>query len=136
MSKREIRTAFESRLNAWAKDQSPAIQIAWENISFTPAKPYLRAFLVPASTDSIDLEGKHRVYTGIFQVNIVGEPGKGPPQVEKIAEDLDKEFPLNMRMAVTDGVVLVYSPMNQGPAMQEADSYTLPVWWRYRMDTI
>lgn len=136
MSKREIRTAFESRLNAWAKDQSPAIQIAWENISFTPAKPYLRAFLVPASTDSIDLEGKHRMYTGIFQVNIVGEPGKGPPQVEKIAEDLDKEFPLNMRMTVTSGAVLVYSPMNQGPAMQESDSYTLPVWWRYRMDTI
>lgn len=136
MSKRQIRTAFESRLNAWANSQSPAIPIAWENISFTPAKPYLRAFLVPASTDSIDLEGKHRMYTGIFQVNIVGEPGKGPPQVDKIAEDLDKEFPLNMRMAVTDGVVLVYSPMNQGPAMQEADSYTLPVWWRYRMDTI
>lgn len=136
MSKRQIRTAFESRLNAWANNQSPAIPIAWENISFTPAKPYLRAFLVPASTDSIDLEGKHRMYTGIFQVNIVGEPGKGPPQVDKIAEDLDKEFPLNMRMAVTDGVVLVYSPMNQGPAMQESDSYTLPVWWRYRMDTI
>lgn len=136
MSKRQIRTAFESRLNAWANSQSPAIPIAWENISFTPAKPYLRAFLVPASTDSIDLEGKHRMYTGIFQVNIVGEPGKGPPQVDKIAEDLDKEFPLNMRMAVTDGVVLVYSPMNQGPAMQESDSYTLPVWLRYRMDTI
>lgn len=136
MSKRQIRTAFESRLNAWANSQSTAIPIAWENISFTPAKPYLRAFLVPASTDSIDLEGKHRMYTGIFQVNIVGEPGKGPPQVDKIAEDLDKEFPLNMRMAVTDGVVLVYSPMNQGPAMQESDSYTLPVWWRYRMDTI
>jgi len=136
MSKRQIRTAFESRLNAWANSQSTAIPIAWENIGFTPSKPYLRAFLVPASTDSIDLEGKHRMYTGIFQVNIVGEPGNGPPQVEKIAEDLDKEFPLNMRMAVTDGVVLVYSPMNQGPAMQEADSYTLPVWWRYRMDTI
>lgn len=92
MSKRQIRTAFESRLNAWANSQSPAIPTAWENISFTPAKPYLRAFLVPASTDSIDLEGKHRMYTGIFQVNIVGEPGKGPPRSRRSQKTWMRNF--------------------------------------------
>lgn len=137
MSKRQIRAAFESRLNTWAKDETPAVPVAWENVPFTPSGyPYLRAFLLPANTDSQDLEGKHRLYSGIFQINIVGEVGKGPAQVEKLAEELDELFPLNCRMSVTDGIVLVYSPMNEGPAIPEGGTFTLPVWWHYRMDTI
>lgn len=137
MSKRQIRAAFESKLNTWAAGKSPAIPVAWENVNFTPPfYPYVRAFMLPADTDSLDLEGKHRSYIGIFQVNIIGETGKGPAQVERLAEELAALFPLNLRMPVADGEVLVSSPMNEGPAASEDGAFTLPVWWRYRMDTI
>lgn len=137
MSKRQIRSAFESRLNTWAAGRTPALRVAWQNVTFTPSTyPYLRAFIVPAETDSIDLAGDHRAYTGIFQVNIIAETGKGSKLVEEIAEEIAALFPLNDRMTVTDGVVLVYSPMNEGPALPDGGTYTLPVWCRYRMDTI
>lgn len=137
MSKRQIRAAFESRLNTWAQEQSPAIRVAWENAPFTPTTyPYLRAFIVPADTDSLDLAGEHRLYSGLFQVNVIGETGKGAAQVERIAEALTELFPLNLRIPVSDGVVLVYSPMSEGPAMPDGGTFTLPVWCRYRMDTI
>lgn len=137
MSKRQIRAAFESRLSAWAGSKTPAIPIAWENVAFTPSNyPYLRAFLLPAATDSQDLEGKHRAYTGIFQVSIIGQTGKGAKAVEEIAQELESLFPLNLRIPVTGGNVLVYTPISEGPAMPDGGTFTLPVWCRYRMDTI
>ena len=137
MSKRQIRAAFESRLNTWAKAQTPPLQVAWQNVAFTPSTyPYLRAFIVPAETDSLDLAGEHRAYTGIFQVNVVGETGKGAAAVERIAEGLADLFPLNLRMPLDDGEVLVYAPMSEGPALPDGGTFTLPVWCRYRMDTI
>ncbi|MFA5595940.1 MAG: phage tail terminator-like protein [Pusillimonas sp.] len=137
MSKRQIRAAFESRLSAWTKAQTPVVPVAWENTPFTPTTyPFLRAFIVPDDTDSLDLAGDHRLYTGLFQISVIGEVGKGAAQAERIAESIAELFPLNLRMAVTDGVVLVYSPMSEGPAMPDSGIFTLPVWCRYRMDTI
>lgn len=137
MSKRQIRAAFESRLKSWARAQSPVLQVAWQNVSFTPTTyPYLRAFIAPADTDSQDLAGDHRLYTGLFQVSVIGETGKGAAQVERIAESLAGLFPLNLRIPVADGEVLVYTPMSEGPAMPDGGTFTLPVWCRYRMDTI
>lgn len=137
MSKRQIRSALESRLSTWAKGRSTPLQIAWQNVPFTPTThPYLRAFLLPATTDSLDLEGKHRAYTGIFQVNVIGETGTGAKAVEEVAEELEVLFPLNDRITVADGEVLIYTPMSQGPALPDGGTFTLPVWCRYRMDTI
>lgn len=138
MSKRQIRAAFESRLSAWAAGRDTPLRIAWENAPFTPAvgESYLRAFLLPAPTGSQDLEGKHRSYIGIFQVNIIGASGTGARRVEEIAEELEALFPLSLRLATTSGTVLVYEPMSQGPALPDGGTFTLPVWCRYRMDTI
>lgn len=137
MSKRQIRAAFESRLSQWAKEQEPPLQAVWQNVAFRPTTyPYLRTFIIPAPTGSQDLAGEHRAYTGIFQVNVVGETGKGSAQVERVSESLAALFPLNLRMPVADGEVLVYEPMSEGPAMPDGGTYTLPVWCRYRMDTI
>lgn len=137
MSKRQIRAAFESRLSAWAGSKTPAIPIAWENVAFTPSNyPYLRAFLLPAATDSQDLEGKHRAYTGIFQVSIIGQTGKGSKQVEDIAGELEALFPMTPPMETNSAPVFITHPMTQGPTLPDGGAFTLPVWCRYRMDTI
>lgn len=138
MSKRQIRKAFEVRLSTWAAARDTPLRIAWENAPFTPTvgETFLRAFIVPAETDSQDLAGAHRVYTGLFQVSIIGEAGKGAKAVEEIAQELESLFPLNLRIPVTGGNVLVYTPISEGPAMPDGGTYTLPVWCRYRMDTI
>lgn len=138
MSLLQIRGAFQDRLNDWTTDRDTTLRIAWQNVPFTPVtgETYLRVFLLPALTDSQDLEGKHRAYTGIFQINIVCPAGTGSKLVEDIAEELESLFPLNLRMATTSGPVLVYTPMSVGPALPDGGTFTLPVWCRYRMDTI
>lgn len=137
MSLLQIRGAFQGRLSTWATDRTPALPIAWQNVPFTPGTyPYLRAFLMPAETDSLDLAGEHRAYTGIFQVNIISETNKGTLLVEEIAAELEALFPLNERIVVAGGEVLIYTPMSLGPALPDGGTFTLPVWCRYRMDTI
>ena len=52
MSDAIIRAAIESRLTAWAKAQSPAIPIAYENMGYKPTtgQRFLRGTLMPAGT--------------------------------------------------------------------------------------
>ncbi|NYT81435.1 DUF4128 domain-containing protein [Alcaligenaceae bacterium] len=136
MSKRQIRAAFESRLSAWSAGRDTTLRIAWENAPFTPVtgETYLRAFLLPAPTNSIDIAGKHRGFVGIFQVSIIGVSGRGSKATEEIAEELDKLFPLRLCIPARPRPVCVATPMSQGPGLPDGGTFTLPVWWRYRMD--
>lgn len=135
MSSKIIRSLYEQRLAAWAAARS--LPVAWQNVPFTPPSSglYLRAFLLPATTDSLDLEGVHRLYTGVFQVSIVAQSGQGSGAVEQLATDLAAEFPLNLRLASGEFAVQIIAPCSQGPAIQDGSSYLIPVSFRYRADT-
>ena len=137
MSHKTIRSLFEARLADWAKLKKPALRIAYQNVSFTPAtnETYLRAFLMPAGTASDDLAGQHRVYSGLFQITIVTPAGSGSGAGEGLAEELAALFPLNDRLNQEDLMVLVMSPVESGPQQQEETSYSLPVSFQYRADT-
>ena len=137
MSHKTIRSLFEARLADWAKLKKPALRIAFQNVSFTPAanETYLRAFLMPARTGSDDLAGQHRVYSGLFQITIVTPAGGGSGVGEGLAEELASFFPLNDRLSLGDLTVLVMSPIEPGPQQQEDTSYSLPVSFQYRADT-
>lgn len=137
MSHKIIRSMLEARLKAWAAARTPVLRIAYQNVPFTPnnGETYLRAFLMPAGTDSNDLAGAHRLYTGVFQVTIVTPTGNGPSGAETIADELAALYPLNDRL-FRDGITaLIMTPVEPGPELIEDTAFALPASFQYRADT-
>lgn len=136
MSDALIRSAFESRLAAWAAAQTPAIPIAYQNKPFDPpVGVYLRSFILPAGTISLTLDRKHRQYKGVFQVSIVAPLATGPGAAEAVATALDALFPIDAPLAVGSILVWLLSPMSAAPAQQEPARYVIPVSAQYQSDT-
>ncbi|WP_313398196.1 phage tail terminator-like protein [Stenotrophomonas sp.] len=135
MSNKLCRQVIESRLAAWAAAQTPALPVAWQNVRFTePAGTYLRAFLLPADTGSDDLAGVHRLYRGVYQINVCAPINAGPGEAEKVAAELAALFPNNLQLPATDLTLQVISPVSAGASAQPEDRYVLPVSFRYRAD--
>lgn len=132
MTQPRIRRAFEAPLKTWADAQDPVVRVAWQNTTFTPtAATYIRAFLLPASTISLDLLGKHRGYRGIFQLNLCMPLGNGMGDAEAMAEEIAALYPVNVA-SVVDGLrVYVVSPLSAVSAMAGDDSITVPLSCRY-----
>ncbi|WP_392889676.1 phage tail terminator-like protein [Pseudomonas migulae] len=137
MSHKIIRSLLEGRLKAWAAARSPALRIAYQNVVFSPAasETYLRAFLLPAGTNSNDLAGAHRLYTGLFQITIVAPAGGGTGAAESLADELAALFPLYDRLTKTGFSVQVMTPVEPGPEQQGDTAFALPVSFQYRADT-
>lgn len=137
MSHKIIRSLLEGRLKTWAAAHSPALRIAYQNVDFAPtaSETYLRAFLMPAGTNSNDLAGAHRLYTGVFQITIVTPSGAGTGAAEGLADELAALYPLNDQLTKTGFSVQVMTPVNSGPEQQEDAAFALPVSFQYRADT-
>lgn len=138
MSQKTIRSLYEGRLKAWAAARSPALRIAYQNVAFTPpadGSTYLRCFLLPADSDSQDLEGIHEAFLGVFQVSIVSKAGVGAGEAGGIADELRALFPNNLPLSKSGFTVFVRTPASQGPAIQETDFVSIPVSFEYRADT-
>lgn len=134
MSQAIIRAGFESKLATWAAAQSPAIPVAYENVTFTPPTGrYLRALLLPANTESATLDRTHREYGGIFQVSIyMPTTTSGAAAAQTIAAALDTLY--GMSFTYSSKLIHLLSPMSPGPAFEGTDRYILPVSAPYRLD--
>lgn len=137
MSHNIIAAAFESRLLAWAKVRTKPLKVVVENETYTPAaeETYLRAFTLPALTSSNTLGGDHRLYTGVFQVNVVTPSGKYRTEASGIVDELAALFPLNLRIPRGGLVVLVMTPVAPGPGIPDGSTFTVPASFQYRADT-
>lgn len=137
MSHNIIAAAFESRLLTWAKARAKPIKVVAENETYTPAtgETYLRAFTLPAVTASNTLSGDHRVYTGVFQINIVTASGKYRTEASGIVDELAPLFPLNLRIPRAGLVALVMTPVAPGPGIPDGNTFTVPASFQYRSDT-
>lgn len=135
MSHLIIRRLLETRLSAWAK--AKPIPVAYQNVKFTPPATgvYLRAFTIPAVTDSTDLPGKNRQYIGLFQVSIVIPADGGTGAGEQLVGELASLFPLFDTLTQGDLKVRIMTPIDQGPEIQGDTDYTVPTSFRYRADT-
>ena len=138
MSTAAVRAILEARLGTWAAAQSPALRVAYENVPFTPisGETYVVAHTLPADTESLDLKGDHRGYRGVFQANIVRPAGTGSGPARTQAASLALHFPMNARYTSGSFTVQVVSPASDGPGITADESYTVPVSFRYRADTI
>jgi hypothetical protein len=136
MSDLLVRAAFESRIKNWAAAQSPAILVSYENVGFTPPTTrYLRCFILPAPTVSLDLARDHRQRKGVFQVTIVMPIGAGTAAAAAIQAALEVAFPINVYMTQSAIRVWLTTPFSPGPAIQESDSFAVSVSAQYACDT-
>ena len=136
MSTKLIRSLYEQRLAAWAAARS--LPVAWQNVSFTPPASgiYLRAFLLPATTDVPDLAGEYPIYRGVFQISIVAPSGQGSGAAEQLVEDVAAEFPADLLLTAGALSVMIVSPCSQGPAIHDGTSYMVPVSFTYEGRTL
>lgn len=133
----DIRALLEARLSTWAKSQTPAIPVAWQNVPFTPPTGrFLRAWVMPAETGSETLDGAHRRYVGVFQVSVYVPQGTGPAAGEAIAESIAALYPMNDLLSMTGLDVMIVSPMSIAQGFNSDGRYVVPVSCRYRADTI
>lgn len=137
MSHNIIAAAYESRLLAWAKARVPKLKVVVENETYTPAtgETYLRAFTLPALVASNTLSGDHRLYTGVFQVNVVAPSGKYRTEASGIVDELAALFPLNLRIERGGLVVQIMTPVSPGPGIPDGNTFTIPASFQYRSDT-
>jgi hypothetical protein len=135
MSQKLIRSLLEPRLAAFAAARS--LPVAWENVGFDPpAGQYLRFNLLKAPTESADLAGAHREYSGVCQVSVFAPKGAGPSAAEALAIDIAALFHLNLRLAAGDFAVQVVAPCSEGRSIPGDTHFMVPVSFTYRADTI
>jgi len=134
MSHQIIRRIYEQQLAAWAAPRG--LRIAYQGVAFEPGddESYLRAFTLPAGTDTQTLEGTDRVYTGVFQISIVSPAGNGTGDAEGLVDDLDDLFPTFMRLQQDDFEVMVLTPVEPGPAIIDDTTLTVSASFQYRAD--
>lgn len=137
MSNKRIRSLLEGRLKTWAAARSTPIRVAYQNVQFTPnsGETYLRCFVLPATTGSDTLEGEHRRYEGVWQVNIVKPLDGGLGSALGIEDELATLFPINLQLTSSGFELYIRTPMGSGSPIFDDLNVTLPVSCRYRADT-
>jgi len=127
----DIRAALEDVIYQWAKAQTPAVQVAFENVPFSPpAGLYLRTNLMPANTVDDAMAGGATVYGGVFQVSIVAAAGIGP--VDSLIDTICALYPAKTRLSHGAASVLLATPMSARPPLQSTDRFVVPLDCRYR----
>ncbi|WP_087694012.1 phage tail terminator-like protein [Pseudomonas sp. PE-S1G-1] len=137
MSHAIIASIYEAKLIVWNAARSEKLKIVFENTAYTPAsgETYLRAFTIPGDTASNTLGGDHRLFTGVFQVNIIAPAGSGKTKTNPISAELTALFPLYVRDTKNGFVVTPMTPVDVGPGITGDSTYTVPLSFSYRSDT-
>jgi hypothetical protein len=139
MSQARIRNLFDTRVREWTLSRRTQIPIVVQNVgSSVPNTLHIQLFMLPAPTLSADLEGKHRSYNGAYQINIVTRLGAGPGETDRLVEELEALFPVNLRLTIDqpEFAVQVMTPFSPRPPVPEPDRYTVPGFFTYRSDLI
>ncbi len=135
MSDKTIRKLYETRLKSYADDNGyPA---SFENAKFTKTDQlHLEIFLLPARTQSLSLDGVHRAYTGIVQINIVCTQNAGSDAAQTIVSDLNTQFANALRLIDDDGFpVVITSPVSAVAGFSRGSMFVVPTRFSYRSDT-
>ncbi|QLG93521.1 DUF4128 domain-containing protein [Pseudomonas yamanorum] len=137
MSHAIIASIYEAKLIAWSKACAEPIKIVFENTAYSPAdsETYLRAYTLPGDTASNTLGGDHRLFTGVYQISIIAPTGTGKTKTNPIVAELTSLFPLYARDTKSGVTVVTMSPVDPGPGITDAPTYTVPVSFQYRADT-
>lgn len=133
----DIREAFETRIAAFAAAQTPAMPVAWENVTFapSPAIAYLQCFMMPAPTQNPWMGVTANRLVGIFQINVYGIQDEGAGPTEQIADALIALFPRGTGMQQNGVTVNIdYTPTRAKGMSDPRGFFFIPVRIRYRQD--
>lgn len=137
MSHEKIKRLFEIELNTFALSQTPPLRVSYKNVKFTPkvGEVYLRSEIMPAVTDSLTLSGDHKLYVGLYSIDVVVPLNIGTKKATDIAESLNQLFALNKLYGSKPLVVQQIKPLYIPEGDVEDTVYVLPTHFRYRCDT-
>lgn len=136
MSIENVRAALDGILSDWATANS--VPVAWENLATGSAlsAPYVMPFLLPVETVGVGLAiGDNQDFTGIYQISVYTEKGKGTKASRDIVNSLIEAYArgAEVEIPVTGGVQKVLIEMSSAAPALDGDAwYTVPVSVRYR----
>ena len=129
-----IQSLLNAKLSTFAAAQSPALTVAYENKDYTPATPavpYLRCFLLPATPQAAGLGTMAQDYIrGIYQIDILGLPNTGWAAATAIADKLRTHFKRGTRLVGAGayaGTEVACESVGVMPAMMEDTRYKVSV---------
>jgi hypothetical protein len=136
MSHAIIASIYEAKLIAWSRSRTEPVKVVFENVQYDPAdgETYLRAFMLPGDTASSTLAGDHRAFIGVYQVSIVAPANTGKTKTNPLVAELTALFPLYARDTKAGVTVVTMSPVDPGPGIPDAPTFTVPVSFEYRAD--
>lgn len=128
MSLAAVRIALETALTSI----TPAIDTAWQNVSFTPVvgQPYQRVYLLTAEPDNVEI-GPGYTEQGIMQVSLCYPLGIGPQDATKRAEQIRATFKRGASFTASGVTVHIDRTPEISPAQIEEDRFVLPVRIRF-----
>lgn len=91
-----IRSELETILSTWATTRSPKIKVSFEGVPFTKptADSFVECYLIPANSVTPTVSAKRIRETGIFQIDIWCQDGKGSAVIDSLAEEIRALYPV------------------------------------------
>lgn len=119
-----VRAALETALAAI----SPSIDLAWENMPYTPVAgtPYAAVFLMTAPPANLEMSSAY-TERGYLQVNLQYPLSAGPSAAAARAQLIRDAFPRGASFTSGGVTVNVSNTPEISPARIEADRYLIPV---------
>ena len=132
----DIASAMAARLGNWADASN--ITVAWENIEFTPPATgiYLAVHDMPATPRTLDLGLNCRVYSGVYQINVVTPAGTGRTDAVALARQVAALFPEGQEIAGDGFTCWLTSAPAIFRGIPTDVSYSIPVSLNYQADII
>ena len=130
----DIASALAARLGTWA--DAEGISVAWENVPFTPPanEMYLAVYDMPATPRTVDLGLRCRIYSGVYQINVVAPVGTGRTDVVSLADRVAELFPEGQEIEGRGFTCWIDQTPGVFRGITSSVSYTVPVSLNYRAD--
>ncbi|WP_252088812.1 phage tail terminator-like protein [Pseudomonas sp. MWU13-3659] len=132
MSHARARQAIEIKLMAWATARPIRVANFEQGFEAEPDETYLQAFQLPAGVTCRYLGGEAYEYIGVYQVSIVCPAGQPLATAETLVGELSSLFRADSELSRNGFEGLVTEPVDQGPAITESATYTVPTSFTYR----
>lgn len=132
----DIASAMAARLGSWADAEN--IPVAWENIEFTPPTDglYLAVHDMPATPRTLDIGLNCRVYSGVYQINVVAPAGTGRSDALAVARQVAALFPEGQEIQGDGFTCWITSTPAIFRGILTPVSYTVPVSLNYQADIV
>lgn len=125
----EILLAFLKALEAAdikKEGTTDSIPIAWPNVNFQESEPYFRVNHIPVPAIAVGINSTN-LYEGFIQVDVVVKEGVGGISPSQYAKQILSIFPRNKRLVEGSTEIGIRHPGYISPAIQQPDSYFIPV---------